>query len=146
MPRKLNPGDIIYAQDILYRHYGIYEGDGKVIDFSASKGRETDAKDACIREKTLDEFAKGRNCAVDDSVPSIFSAKETVRRARSQIGKRKGEYNLVTNNCEHFARECKSGWAESKQVQKAVAATVATVGIVATTALVLSHKKKSEET
>ena len=146
MPRKLKPGDIIYAQDILYRHYGIYEGNGKVIDFSASKGHETDAADACIREKSLSAFAKGRECSVDDSVEQKFSPTETVRRARSQIGRRKGEYNLATNNCEHFARECKSGKSESKQVQKVVAGVaVAASVVVATTVAIALGKKQGEK-
>ena len=146
MPRKLHPGDIIYAQDVLYRHYGVYEGDGKVIDFSSSKGHETDAADACIREKSLDAFANGRECSVDDSVEQKYSPTETVRRARSQIGKRKGEYNLATNNCEHFARECKSGKSESKQVQKVVAGAAITAGVIAVTATAIAlGKKKGEE-
>lgn len=143
---KFKKGDVIYAQDTLYRHYGVYEGDGKVIDFSSTKGHETEAKNACIREKSLSAFSKGRECGVDTSVKSVYSPDETVRRARSQIGKRKGEYNLAFNNCEHFARECKSGKSESKQVQK-VAAAVASVFtvVVATTAAVVLHKKKSDE-
>lgn len=76
--RPLKKGDVIFAQDVLYRHYGIYEGDGKVIDFSSSKGHETDASDACIREKSLSAFAKGRECSVDDSVEQKFSPTETV--------------------------------------------------------------------
>lgn len=143
MPRKLHPGDVIYAQDVLYRHYGIYEGDGKVIDFSASKGHETDA---CIREKSFSAFAKGRECGVDDSVEQKFSPTETVRRARSQLGKKKGEYNLATNNCEHFARECKSGKSESKQVQKVVTGVaVAASVVVATTVAIALGKKKGEK-
>ena len=146
MPRKLKPGDVIYAQDVLYRHYGIYEGDGKVIDFSSSKGHETDAADACIREKSLSAFAKGRECSVDDYVEQKFSPTETVRRARSQIGRRKGEYNLATNNCEHFARECKSGKSESKQVQKVVAGVaVAASVVVATTVAIALGKKQGEK-
>lgn len=146
MPRKLKPGDVIYAQDVLYRHYGIYEGDGKVIDFSASKGHETDAADACIREKSLSVFANGRECGVDDSVEQKFSPKETVRRAQSQLGKKKGEYNLATNNCEHFARECKSGKSESKQVQKVVAGVaVAASVIVATTVAIALGRKQGEK-
>ena len=145
--RPLHPGDIIFAQDILYRHYGVYEGNGKVIDFSASTGHETDASDACIREKSLEAFANGRECGVDDSVEEKFSPNETVARARSQIGKRKGEYNLATNNCEHFARECKSGKPESKQVQKVVAGAVIAAGALAVTATAsaLGKKKKEEE-
>lgn len=143
--QNFQKGDVIYAQDLVYRHYGVYEGDGKVIDFSASKGHETDAKYACIHEKSLSDFAKGRPCSVDNSVNSTFSPDETVSRARSQIGKRQGEYNLVTNNCEHFARECKSGVSESKQVQKAVTTTIAVVEIVTTTLVSALHKKISEK-
>ncbi len=145
MPRKLKPGDVIYAQDVLYRHYGIYEGNGKVIDFSSSKGHETDAADACIREKSLSAFAKGRECGVDDSVEQKFSPNETVRRARSQIGRRKGEYNLATNNCEHFARECKSGKSESKQVQKVVAGVAMAASVVVATTVAIALGKKQGE-
>lgn len=75
-----------------------------------------------------------------------FSPNETVRRARSQIGRRKGEYNLATNNCEHFARECKSGKSESKQVQKVVAGVaVAASVIVATTVAIALGKKQGEK-
>ncbi len=146
MPRRpLKKGDVIFAQDVLYRHYGIYEGDGKVIDFSASKGHETDANDACIREKSLSAFANGRPLAIDGTVEENFSPNETVRRARSQIGKKKGEYNLATNNCEHFARECKSGKSESKQVQKVVTGAVAAIGVLAATTVAIAIAKKNGE-
>jgi hypothetical protein len=48
----------------------------------------------------------------------IYSPKETIERAKSRIGEEK--YNLVSNNCEHFAIWCKSGIAESKQVDRVV--------------------------
>jgi hypothetical protein len=48
----------------------------------------------------------------------VYSAEETVRRARSRLGERK--YNLVFNNCEHFALWCKTGIAKSSQVNEAV--------------------------
>jgi predicted ATPase len=44
----------------------------------------------------------------------VYSGKETVERARSRIGEDK--YNLVFNNCEHFAIWCKTGISESSQV------------------------------
>ena len=128
--RPLKKGDVIFAQDVLYRHYGIYEGDGKVIDFSASKGHETDASDACIREKSLSDFAKGRTLYIDATVLEKYSPEETVRRARSQLGKNKGEYSLVMNNCEHFARWCKSGTSESVQVQNVVDGVEAIIDMV----------------
>lgn len=52
----------------------------------------------------------------------IFSDKETVERAMSRLGEDK--YNLVTNNCEHFAIWCKTGLSESMLV-KQVTYTVA---------------------
>ena len=46
---------------------------------------------------------------------TLYSPKETVERAESQLG-REG-YNIVFNNCEHFALWCKTGVEESTQVQ-----------------------------
>lgn len=44
----------------------------------------------------------------------LYSGKEIVERARSQIGE--NAYNLALNNCEHFAIWCKTGLRESSQV------------------------------
>ena len=44
----------------------------------------------------------------------LYSPEETVARARSRIGET--GYNLLTNNCEHFAIWCKTGISESMQV------------------------------
>ena len=46
----------------------------------------------------------------------LYSPEETVQRAESQLGK--GEYNLVVNNCEHFAVWCKTGLHKSYQVEE----------------------------
>lgn len=44
----------------------------------------------------------------------LFSGKETAARARSRL--REDKYNLIFNNCEHFAVWCKTGISESSQV------------------------------
>lgn len=44
----------------------------------------------------------------------IYTPEETVQRAKSKLGEQK--YNLVTNNCEHFAIWCKTGISQSHQV------------------------------
>jgi hypothetical protein len=46
----------------------------------------------------------------------IYSDEETVERAFSRLGEK--EYNLVINNCEHFAMWCKTGVSVSYQVKK----------------------------
>lgn len=43
----------------------------------------------------------------------VYSPEETVRRAKSRISEQ--EYNLISNNCEHFAVWCKTGISESRQ-------------------------------
>ena len=48
----------------------------------------------------------------------LYSGDETVRRARGELGKE--GYNLVCNNCEHFAVWCKTGLKESSQVNQAM--------------------------
>lgn len=50
----------------------------------------------------------------------IYSPEETVHRAKEMLGKKRGEYNFVTNNCEHFALWCKTGVGESNQVSDTV--------------------------
>ena len=45
---------------------------------------------------------------------NLYSPGDTVQRARSRLNESK--YNLITNNCEHFAIWCKTGISESHQV------------------------------
>lgn len=44
----------------------------------------------------------------------LYTPKETIERAKSRIGE--SDYNLITNNCEHFALWCKTGISESHQI------------------------------
>lgn len=44
----------------------------------------------------------------------LYSPEETIQRARKKMGER--DYNLIFNNCEHFAIWCKTGVHESHQV------------------------------
>ena len=45
----------------------------------------------------------------------LYSPSETIARAKSRLGEEL--YNLVVNNCEHFAIWCKTGVHESHQVE-----------------------------
>ena len=44
----------------------------------------------------------------------LYTPQETLNRARSRIGE--SNYNLFSNNCEHFALWCKTGISESHQI------------------------------
>jgi hypothetical protein len=136
-----NRGDIIYTKRLLYKHYGIYIDDKHVVHFSPKSGFEISAKDALIRETSLADFLKDDLCFIEQVSGASFSPDETVKRARSLIGKQKGEYDLVFFNCEHFARWCKTGELKSKQVDIAIAGAIAlTVGA----GIALINKKLKE--
>ena len=107
-------GDRIYAYrnlwnvDGLYQHHGIDCGDGTVIHYR--KLSET------IERTSLETFARGNPIYVAEYGDGFgYIPDVVVERAESRLGERK--YNLLFNNCEHFANWCKTGVSESKQVK-----------------------------
>ena len=113
--RKPMPGDIVVADRIIYKHYGIYAGEGRVIHFAAQRGKEKDPKHAKIIESSLASFLKDSPVLVEESDDQpAFPSDQVVENARARLGE-KG-YSILTNNCEHFANECKYGVKKSRQV------------------------------
>jgi len=102
---KIRSGDVVCVDRGLYRHYGVFD-DGHVIDISPnSRDNSLDNKhNAHIRRRTLNDFLNSDPGYVDNS-RGIHSRRETVKRARAEIGSGRGTYDLISNNCEHKARE-----------------------------------------
>jgi hypothetical protein len=122
-----NPGDHVRANRDGYWHHGIYAGNWTVLHFTG-----VDAKNkggACIRHTFWNDFVKGseRVEVVNHGAPA-YEPTEVVRRAFSRLGQT--GYDLVFNNCEHFATWCKTGRAESQQVQATVALVALAVVVV----------------
>lgn len=113
-------GDVIKCFRGLYWHFGVYVGNNKVIHFSTRDNGDFDVKNANIIETSLDQFSQGCHTSVDNSVPARFSSDEIVNRAKRKLGTESESYNIITNNCEHFANWCKSGRAVSYQVENVV--------------------------
>jgi hypothetical protein len=117
--REPKPGDVIWANRFFkgrpYNHCGIYEGAGQVIHFAAPEGSEISQENAVVHRTSLDHFADGCPVKIIE-YPEGYSTEETLRRARSRIGE-KG-YNFLTNNCDHFATDCKTGEHHSLQVDE----------------------------
>lgn len=141
-------GDVIgVSRNGLYEHYGIYLGNEKVIHY-CGEGNDFGGR-ITVHKASLSEFIKeSKYCFVvwfDAGRPvklhqattfllngtsayyenvdyrkkySVFTAEETIRRAKERLGEEK--YNLVTNNCEHFAMWCKTGESVSSQVKQIV--------------------------
>lgn len=112
----------------VYSHHGIDLGDDRVVHYSGEPGRKEAAK---VQVSSLAEFAAGDKVKVL-TYGACDEPEVVVSRAMSRIGETR--YHLVTNNCEHFARWCKTGDARSKQVRngagKAATTTVAGIGTV----------------
>lgn len=143
--RGICRGDIVGVDRGLYEHYAVYVGDDLVIHYAGGGGDF--GGDVVIREASFQDFLgeetsyfvcefpenhkppqKQRHIA-SSIMPNmrglldlfkgwqyhLFSPEETVARAYSRLGER--NYNLLTNNCEHFAIWCKTNISESWQVK-----------------------------
>ena len=130
--KTLQAGDVIFIDRLLYRHYGVYAGKGRVIHYIGELGHFGGS--IGIRETSLEEFANGKEfTVVKFKGTNQYSGQETVRRARSRIGEE--SYNLLFNNCEHFALWCKTGESKSKQVEQAVSVAVVLGAIAVATGI-----------
>ncbi|HEY9620804.1 MAG TPA: lecithin retinol acyltransferase family protein [Crinalium sp.] len=107
-------GDQIYVMRPLlgisgvYEHHGIDCGDGTVIHYSKAEPIAT------VRQTPWATFTLGQPIFVKHP-PTSYIPDVVVQRAESRLGEQK--YNLISNNCEHFANWCKTGLNHSAQVE-----------------------------
>lgn len=94
-----NKGDHLKVIRLGYTHHGIYIGDGQVIHYLLKN----------VQKDSLETFANGSKIRVvsENESPARFSPSKIVERAHSRLYE--NEYNLIWNNCEHFARWCRCG-------------------------------------
>jgi len=107
-------GDQIYVyRELLnlegvYEHHGIDCGDGTVIHYR--KPSET------IERTSWEVFKRGNPVYRKQySHKFCFLPDIVINRAESRLGEQK--YNLLFNNCEHFANWCKTGISDSEQIR-----------------------------
>ncbi len=92
----------------VYQHHGIDVGDGSVIHYRKPS--------EIIEQTSYDTFSRGNSVYVREYPQGFcFIPEVVVKRAFSRLGENK--YNLLFNNCEHFATWCKTGVSESQQVK-----------------------------
>lgn len=116
-------GDHIRVQRMngVYAHHGIYVSDEEVIHFT---GKDDDSildwSKPEVIQTDLAYFLKGGTLEVkeytDEEFADLYSPEQIVTYARACLGD-KG-YNLIFNNCEHFANVCTLGRFRSHQVEK----------------------------
>jgi hypothetical protein len=118
---KVEHGDIIYTaartaplSQLGVQHFGIWDARRRCVIHNALP---------CVQVTTWELFANGPVYIARRAKPGW--AEFVVSRARAMIGR---EYNLLTNNCEHFVSLAAEGVAQSPQLQRAMG--IALVGLI----------------
>lgn len=115
--RVLHSGDHIAVKTTRlgedFYHHGIFISnyDG-VIDFGAGQNGE-------VRRVSVKAFADGEKILrVIYNHGECFPPEKVVKNARRYLENPEscGKYDIVNNNCEHFASKCKTGTARSDQL------------------------------
>ena len=128
MSIQLQPGMALGVLRSGYNHYGIYAGEvhdtPSVIHYNKRNGVKGRVELTPFRE-----FQKGARCWVDNFGTKYTDAvlEQSFAQAASRLGEQ--EYDLLINNCEHFASKCVTGKSRSRQVAGfVVGAGVAALG------------------
>lgn len=109
----MSRGDQIYVMRPLlnmegvYEHHGIDCGDDTVIHYSKATTTPT------ISRTSYTTFSWG-NPVYTKQYSVSFIPDVVIERAESRLGEQ--HYDLLSNNCEHFAMWCKTGKNESSQL------------------------------
>lgn len=129
----LKVGDAIEFRGRFYSHWAIYIGNGKIIHVSdvrisccsgtsnfssVSSERGKSFKKAEIKVSKFDDETKGCRAFKNNSVDERFPpnpVEEIIWTAMLLQGPI--DYNLRTNNCEHFVTLCRNGVLMSAQVE-----------------------------
>ena len=116
-PAECGPGDLIRVRLGASDHYGVFVSEEEVISFGYPPlpAFAEQNRDIRVVAVDIDTFACGR--IVEVAVPEGREKRtrrtpdEAIACARARLGE--GGYDLVRNNCEHFARECVFGERKS---------------------------------
>ncbi|MCR4617181.1 MAG: lecithin retinol acyltransferase family protein [Lachnospiraceae bacterium] len=104
-------------------HYGVFISDEEVIQFGKNPALLEGVPESEVRvcSTDIDEFRNGGFPEFADLTISEklkrFKTDKIIDTARSRIGQ--DGYNIVFNNCEHFAYECIFGKKYSSQSETA---------------------------
>lgn len=122
LDKKPTLGDMIRVNRGLYYHFGIYESDDVIYQFASPKGAEISPDTAVVLTTDLNTFLKDGNLEVreytEDELKEKRKPEEIINYAKEHLGET--GYNLVNNNCEHFANRCVFGKSTSEQVSNVI--------------------------
>jgi hypothetical protein len=102
--------------DTGYYHHAIYINDKEVIHFSTDNGFSILSRDLEIKSTSINIFTFGETIEVKKYDKKEILAEKSVQIAKNMIGNK--DYDLVFNNCEHFASFCITGKRKSEIIDK----------------------------
>ena len=115
-------GDMLRVASGSVYHFGIYASHGEVIAFGLAPSQRPLLSDSEVEvlSTDLETFLSGGEAEValfdPEEKKSHRTPDEAVEYARSKLGMR--GYNIIYNNCEHFANECISGKPSCEQADR----------------------------
>uniref|UniRef100_A0A671WWY7 LRAT domain-containing protein n=1 Tax=Sparus aurata TaxID=8175 RepID=A0A671WWY7_SPAAU len=124
---RAEPGDLIEVSRSLYQHWAVYIGDGLVVHLvppsevagaGASSVMSVAAQRAVVKKEKLSEVVGTDDWKVNNDLDEKYEPHQTdiiVKEALQLVGTEQ-PYDIVTWNCEHFAKKLRYGKAESWQV------------------------------
>jgi hypothetical protein len=120
-----------------YWHHGIDLGDGRVVHYAGEAGS---LRNVAVHVSSWEAFQRGGPVEiVPYAQPEPTEA--VVARALSRVGE--SAYNLLSNNCEHFARWCVTGRRPEPSAPSRVALPLLAVAVAATLATALALRSRT---
>ena len=116
----LYPGAHIRVKIKNYYHHGIYIGNDEVVQFGHPFNVNEDPKNVLVIRSPIEDFVGPANfIEVYQYSKKELKLKnkdeDIIKIALSHLGE--GGYNILENNCEHFANRCVFNKAKSEQVE-----------------------------
>ncbi len=110
--RRPEPGEVVRVDRGRYRHYGVCVGKDELVHFASPAGDGPDAPgEAAVRRVSLSDFARGSfvECLVLTRAERRYAypADRVAARALEALGET--GYDVLSNNCLHFANRCLYG-------------------------------------
>lgn len=112
-------GDMIRTKVQFYYHYGIFVSEDEVIQFGLPDDPMRRAEQIKVLSSDIAAFLQGGELevAVMDRAERkrMYRPEQIAERARQRLGQ--GGYDILHNNCEHFAHDCVFGEPASTFLQ-----------------------------
>lgn len=108
---NLQKGNHIRVNYDKYYHHGIYIGNGEIVHFFGDDEFDIYSKNLTIKKTTFELFSNNKitelKIYTENETSLLLPKEEILKNAIDSIGQ--NNYDILFNNCEHFANFCTFG-------------------------------------